>query len=285
MFSVLIPSTATLAYKTTLSVHYSEITKNIKPPLLNILAIKSNLVSIADCMNNPFMNVEMIRRRRMRSNRVSRKQQGTGLFFHSSTEFVVIREGFEGDSNVKPYNIRIFPHTGTVQITGVQYPYSSGRETLRYVLNIIKDKLSLPDIEITHEQINMLNYKFSYITTENQLNRLYILSDIFTNIMEGKCDDDERPPFHISFVTSYYEANAHIYVKFDTPNDKRADRCTTVKIFTRMKINIIAAITEEVARRIYEYIIYIINKNKSHIIFTKTEYKGPKPICPELSLF
>lgn len=287
MLSPLLPTTTTITYGTTLKADYEEFASQMNDLGGKLLAIKSNAHSIEMLKKNPHINMASLYSKRTCGNKVPPKRsRGNGWFFQSSIEFIVERYGHSAETPLRPYNIRIFPATGTVQITGVQYPYQNARHELEYVLDYIKNtKKMTEDIIITNEKINLMNFKFEIVGEPSHFIRLHVLSDIITAIKTGAINDIP-PPYPIAFVTNYYEAISAIFIKFRTPTERRQNRCTTIKIFNRRKINMLAAPAEDVSVNIYNYVNELISRYYNDIILVKETIKannGPPPV--ELSYF
>ncbi len=267
---VLRMSTATISYKTSLRSDFKLIS-NLFKKTDKFVALKSTEIPLSECLSNPYMNAEKIikkRRNKAKLNKKTKHRQGNGLYFHSSVEFVTIRD----EPNTSPYNIRIFPKTGTTQITGVQLPIESGRKELHNVLEYIEKLLNLDEkLTIESESINMLNFGFEIPGTPNMQLKLHVIAGLFMQIQKNELD--YVPPKPITFVTDPNEATAYIFIKFHTPTERSDERYTSVKIFTKRRVTMFAAPTFDIASEIHIFVYRVIYDNIDKIIFDTNTLK------------
>ncbi len=266
--------TATVSYKTNFRGDYAVIAEI--PLTEKILAIKSVATPLEKCMDNPYMGADrIIKKQNLRNEAVmvgdkSRKQKktpGNGLYFQACDEFVVVRTGNEGSN---PYKIRVFPSTGTSQITGVQMPLVSGDKELRFVLDTISDYLGAPPIEVQERSVNMLNFKLTVKAPPMGdpalwVVHLYRLTTLFHGYLTGT-PMEIIPPHPVVSVTTPSEACSFVYVDFGTPIEKKLSRKTRVKVYTKRKISVFAAPTFEIASEIVRYMDSILYLHRDSLL-------------------
>ncbi len=253
--------TATISYKTTFRGDYRLVAEI--PLSDKILAIKSVATPLEKCMENPYMGADrIIKKQNLRNEAVmagdkSRKQKktpGNGLYFQASDEFVIRRD--EGGAT-KPYKIRVFPSTGTAQITGVQMPLVTGDKELRFVLDTISSYLGTDPIEVVDRSVNMLNFKLIVRSpsegSDNWFISLFKVVTLFRRYLTGDTMQIS-PPYTVGYVTPASEICSYIYIDFLTPTIKKPTRRTRVKVYTKRKISIFAAPTFEIARDLTIYL-------------------------------
>ncbi len=276
--------TSTIAYKTSLRGDFNVIAQMETSD--KVLAVKSVAIDIDKCHDNPYMGAQRIIRKQTARNEAviagdtSRKQKttpGNGLYFHASVEFVIQREEHKLDRRVRPYKVRLYPSTGTAQITGVQLPLETGERELQYVLDIVASFLGIEPISIQSRSINMMNFKHAVRGKPDEEVRLYTVASVFSRLVYDP--SEAPPPFPFHSVTDPSEASAYIYVRFSTPTEKNSRRYTTFKIYTKKKITIFAAPTFEIAASLTVYMDSIFEAHRSEFI-VDLSYRTQRPPIP-----
>lgn len=188
------------------------------------------------------------------------------LYFQASVEFVIKRDESYADRTVKPYKIRVYPTTGTAQITGVQLPLITGENELMYVLLRIKDFIGSDVTPVIHAyNINMMNFKYIIYGKETEELKLKVLASHFTNIMNNNVYP--QPPYPITFTTSPAETTSFIFIRFHTPCKSKKERHTSFKIFTKKKVNVFASPNFEYVVELSKYIDTVLLQYWSDIVY------------------
>lgn len=218
----------------------------------------------------------------------NRKIQGNGKYFNSQITFTIL----DPTIDKKFYHLKLYTN-GTIQITYVCYEdINLIRPIIDLVISIIKpiDSIKVDlneEIKIVYLKSIMRNYKFNIIE-ENifiDLNKFKTLLLDFKNYQiehinkrsetkqyfQDNTDYDYELllQLEIGLIKCNFEKYTGIIVKFKTPLLEKADKLTTVKIFSSGKINIDGSNNFDESSVIKKIISSLIYNNKLEILYSK----------------
>jgi hypothetical protein len=261
----LVVTTSTLLFKSNIHMDYKELSKYVKADGEFILGVKSNSISLEECLKNPYTKASKIIQRRKREaekrkaipSKSCRATTGNGLYFQSSVEFVVRH------TNGRKYNIRFAPNRGSIQ------------KQMCLEENFILGEHRIIIIDLKTEILNPIPYTFL---------KLYKLADILNNLIkEQKSGINIKSPYKISFCTNKYKAHPYICVKFLTPIESNPDRKTTIKIFAGRRCTILGAADLEAPVKICKYLETLVETYYDELFFHKPpQFISLDMICDEI---
>jgi hypothetical protein len=285
----LVVTTSTLLFKSNIHMDYKELSKYVKADGEFILGVKSNSISLEECLKNPYTKASKIIQRRKREaekrkaipSKSCRATTGNGLYFQSSVEFVVRH------TNGRKYNIRFAPNRGSIQIQGITEPlvemstiliektFIAIKEQMCLEENFILGEHRIIIIDLKTEILNPIPYTFL---------KLYKLADILNNLIkEQKSGINIKSPYKISFCTNKYKAHPYICVKFLTPIESNPDRKTTIKIFAGRRCTILGAADLEAPVKICKYLETLVETYYDELFFHKPpQFISLDMICDEI---
>lgn len=284
--------TSTIGYTTNMKLNYADISKYAHEYEYPIRGIGSNLVDINSIVNNPFMGIDKIKHRRCkRSNKaeklggvkVRNQKVGNGYFYHCAIEYKV---SFD---NIKKYNARVSPSTGGIQIHGLNNEvFKTGNYIVDCVLLDIEKKMKLEKIKV--EKINIVLFNascgISGFDSDTEDLKIKRIAEILHQQWNNPFDPEYiQPPFDITYIVSTENFNNSVDFKFSTPTKTNTNRQTTIRIFSKGRINIIGGPDPLTITKIYTYVGKILSTFRKVIIIPKNFTKPEGPVPKWVSLF
>lgn len=228
--------------------------------------IKSNFaITILEGYTPP-VNTKVLKPKKVRKNaphKKERKRPGNGLCMNSCVSFIVLSKVIPN----KHYDIKHF-HTGKIQIPGcIRSDLSDVRDAIETLLNYEKEYF--PDIKLREDlYINMINYKFeAYKGYGVDLTKiLKILEDeqaAQSSSTPDKPLEYEHPPIR---KIKYTPGDSMMYIYFETPTAKNADKCIVISISHNGKCNIQGGTSNtDLTNQIYEFMLSILRKPEVYV--------------------
>lgn len=221
----------------------------------------------------PSPKTKVLKPKKVRKNaphKKERKRPGNGLCMNSCVSFIVLSNIIPG----KHYDIKHF-HTGKIQIPGcIRSDLSDVRDAIESLLAY--ERAYFPDIKLSEDlYINMINYKFEarggygidltkvldILEAERQRQLAVVATDATT------ADAPQAAPDHPPIKKiKYTPGDSMVYIYFETPTEKKADKCIVISISHNGKCNIQGGTADtSLTDVIYNYMLSVLRKPSIYV--------------------